>query len=235
MASQEEVAQLIQKGNACIHERKYEEAILHYTHAIKLDPNNHTVYSNRSMAFLKIKQYYHAYEDAMETIQRKPEWAKGYFRKAEVESAVFQYSDALLSYRLALELLPSDPTLIEAVKRTSLLKLENERANSQFPWVGAGLGIIIGVVIVIADQVWPSQPSISHPVLMALVTIVISLIGFSIAKGYRYMVECQRSGLLDPPIDLLKSVEKEKQSEKPSYHPRFTKAQGRQKLKKTKV
>lgn len=57
-------------------EQKYEEAMFHYTHAIKLDPQNYSLYSNRSFAFLKMHQYHFAMEDALMTIQLKPDWTK---------------------------------------------------------------------------------------------------------------------------------------------------------------
>lgn len=63
-------------GNASVKDQKYEEAILHYTHAIKLDPLNYTLHSNRSFAFLKVQQYYYALEDANETIKLNPSWPK---------------------------------------------------------------------------------------------------------------------------------------------------------------
>lgn len=56
--------------------QKFEEAILHYTYAIKLDPSNYTLHSNRSYAFLKVQQYYFALEDANETIRLNPSWPK---------------------------------------------------------------------------------------------------------------------------------------------------------------
>lgn len=63
-------------GNAAVKNQKYEESILHYTHAIKLDPKNYVLYSNRSFAFLKMQQYYYAMEDANETIRLNPKWPK---------------------------------------------------------------------------------------------------------------------------------------------------------------
>ena len=53
-----------ERGNACVKEQKYVEAMFHYTHAIKLDPQNYSLYSNRSFAFLKLQQYHFAMEDA---------------------------------------------------------------------------------------------------------------------------------------------------------------------------
>lgn len=52
------------------------EAVFHYTHALKLDPKNYSLYSNRSLAFLKSQQYYYALQDAVETIRLQPDWAK---------------------------------------------------------------------------------------------------------------------------------------------------------------
>lgn len=55
---------------------RYSEAVLHYSFAIKLSPNDPILYSNRSFAFLKLKQLYYANEDAEKAIQLKPDWAK---------------------------------------------------------------------------------------------------------------------------------------------------------------
>jgi len=57
-------------------DEKYSEAIIHYTHAIQDDSKNHLLYSNRSLAFLKMQQYYYAMEDAKETIKLQPIWPK---------------------------------------------------------------------------------------------------------------------------------------------------------------
>ncbi|PSN44163.1 hypothetical protein C0J52_17430 [Blattella germanica] len=118
MGNSEEVQELKERGNECVRKQQYAESIFHYTHAIKLDAQNYSLYSNRSLAFLKMQQFYYAMEDAKETIRLKPDWAK-------------------------------------------------------------------------------------HPLLMALLTIAIAMIGYGIARGFRYYVKCQREALLEPPIDLL--------------------------------
>lgn len=65
-----------ERGNECIKNGKFNEAILHYSFAIKLNPNEATFYSNRSLAFLKLAQLYYANEDADKAIQLKSDWAK---------------------------------------------------------------------------------------------------------------------------------------------------------------
>lgn len=68
-----------EQGNRCVKEGNYGEAILHYTHAINQDNTNHTLYSNRSLCFLKLHQYYYAMKDAKQTIKLKPDWPKVFF------------------------------------------------------------------------------------------------------------------------------------------------------------
>lgn len=67
---------LKQKGNNAVRSEKFSEAILHYSFAIKLSPNDPILYSNRSFAFLRLQQLYYANEDAEKAIQLKPDWAK---------------------------------------------------------------------------------------------------------------------------------------------------------------
>ncbi|KAK9507035.1 hypothetical protein O3M35_008865 [Rhynocoris fuscipes] len=239
-SSVDEVLEYKEKGNTCVREEKYEEAILHYSHAIKLDPKNYSLFSNRSLAFLKIQQYYHAHEDALEAIRLKPDWPKGYFRKGEVEAATFHFAEAMLSYRCALELIPNDPIVNEAIKRTTVLLNKEKKANEQVPWLGAGIGIIIGVVIVLADQIFTAKPAVTHPLLMAALTISVALIGYALAKAFRYYIGCQRKGLLDAPLDLLKEMKKtdndmNETKNVANNHHRFTKAQARLKLRKGKT
>lgn len=77
---------------------------------------------------------------------------------------------------------------------------------------------------------------------MALLTISIAMLGFAIAKGFRYFVKCQRKSLLEPPIDLCEDStsgkteadqsDNEKSGDK---HPKYSKAQARQRFKKGKT
>lgn len=70
------VEELKTKGNECVKNGKFIEAVLLYTQAIKMDPNNYALYSNRSLAFLKLDQHYLSLQDANETVRLQPQWAK---------------------------------------------------------------------------------------------------------------------------------------------------------------
>ena len=150
--------ELREKGNACVKEGNHVEAILHYSSAIKADPNNYAIHSNRSLAFLKMQQFYLAYQDAKRTIELKPDWAKGYFRKGEVEYATFHFDKALTSYTKAFCLQKDDRSLMDAMKRAARELKKDQRAEKQIPWLGAGIGIIIGVAIVLADYLVADKP-----------------------------------------------------------------------------
>ncbi len=64
------------KGNTAFQQGAYDEAIQHFSEAIKLDASNHVLYSNRSAAYASLKKYKEALEDANKTVSLKPDWAK---------------------------------------------------------------------------------------------------------------------------------------------------------------
>lgn len=64
------------QGNEAMKAGKHFEAMIHYTNAIKHDPRNHEYYSNRSLALLKVDQFYHARKDAIKAIELQPDWPK---------------------------------------------------------------------------------------------------------------------------------------------------------------
>ena len=68
--------ELKSQGNAALQSGKAQEAVDLYTEAIKLDPENHVLYSNRSAGYAKLNMFAEAYDDACKTIDIKPDWAK---------------------------------------------------------------------------------------------------------------------------------------------------------------
>lgn len=72
----QQVTILKDKGNAALNQGKFDEAIQCYSEAIKLDQNNHVLYSNRSAAYCKCGKYNEALTDAEKTVSLKPDWAK---------------------------------------------------------------------------------------------------------------------------------------------------------------
>jgi Flp pilus assembly protein TadD len=65
-------------GTKAFTAKDYKTAIEHFTEAIKENPTDHTLYSNRSASYYNINEGTQALEDAEECIKVKPDWGKGY-------------------------------------------------------------------------------------------------------------------------------------------------------------
>lgn len=95
------------KGNEAVRNQDFKGAIVFYSEAIRraenLSENGHILYSNRSFAYLKNKEYYYALADAEKCIEMHPGFVKGYYRKAEVLKSVSMFEEAVLNYGKSLK------------------------------------------------------------------------------------------------------------------------------------
>ena len=230
-----------EKGNVCVKEKNYKEAVVHYSNGLRRNPSDFFLYSNRSFAYLKLKQFYYALCDADRVIMERPEFVKGYFRKAEVLRETFQYDEALLNYGRALKLEPNNDVIISNCRLTAGLCNREMMMEKNVPWVGAGVGVIIGCTIVISDQ-FTKNPSVSHPILMVLLVMIAASIGYGIAKSFRYYLKFHRRGMIEPPTELSEDfliqdpndkIDDEEQM--PKKRNRYSKSQARQRFKKGKT
>lgn len=203
---QQQAEDLRLQGNECIKEGNFNEAVIHYSHALKQDPQNHFIYSNRSLAFLKLQQYYLAEQDAKLTIQLQPKWPKGYYRKGEVEFQAGHYQSALLSYGQALLLDPSNKEVQEAVSKTNEKLIKQRKEEKREPWLFCGVGTVLGILIVLADQFLTARPSIQNVFIQFLLVITFSGLGYIALKIFRYINKSQMKSLLEPPVDLLNEI-----------------------------
>ncbi|KAJ4842779.1 hypothetical protein Tsubulata_024920 [Turnera subulata] len=117
------------KGNEFFKAGNYLKAAAIYTQAIKLDPSNPTLYSNRAAAFLQLVKLNKALADAETTITLNPEWEKGYFRKGCVLEAMEQYDQALDAFQMALKYNPQSTEVSKKIKRIAQLAKEKKRAQ----------------------------------------------------------------------------------------------------------
>lgn len=240
-----EAVELRERGNACLKGGKFHEALLHYSHAIKRDPNNHLLYSNRSHVLLKLDQYYLALEDARKTIQLDPKWPKGYYRQGQVEMETGFFSDACISFTQALALQPHDPALLAAIQTAGASARAQRTGDQQLPYLGAGVGIILGVVLVLADLFLTAAPKLNHPVPQILLVLLVAGAGYGLCRAYRLFLAGQRRSLLEPPVDLLGGASDPDDSaaagdddsaDQPpaNRHNKFTKAQARKRYRNGK-
>ena len=74
---------------------------------------------------------------------------------------------------MAFRLQKDDRSLIDSMRKAGRELKKDQRADKQIPWVGAGIGIIIGVIIVLADYLIVDKPVL---VVMIIFWLLIQLI-----------------------------------------------------------
>uniref|UniRef100_A0A8C2CE86 Stress-induced-phosphoprotein 1 n=1 Tax=Cyprinus carpio TaxID=7962 RepID=A0A8C2CE86_CYPCA len=98
------------------HAGNVDEAVRCYTEALTLDPSNHVLFSNRSAAYAKKGDYDNALKDACQTIKIKPDWGKGYSRKAAALEFLGRLEDAKATYQEGIRQEPSNQQLKEGLQ-----------------------------------------------------------------------------------------------------------------------
>ncbi|XP_032514688.1 hsp70-Hsp90 organising protein-like [Danaus plexippus] len=223
------------KGNECVKDGKYIEAVLHYTHAIKMDPQNYVLYSNRSFAFLKLGQHYLSLQDANETVRLQPQWAKGYFRRGEVEAASELYDEAIISYTRALRLEPHNTKLMESIKNITKIQQNKIKNSHNVIWLSTCVGFIIGIIVVILDYTLTEKPTLSHPFSMVAFSMALAGVGWVLGKTATMMSALGAGKSIQPPPDLASHCCEEHEHTLPEKKNKYSKAQARQRYKQGKL
>jgi stress-induced-phosphoprotein 1 len=99
------------KGNAAFSAKDFPTAVTHFTEAIQYDPTNHVLFSNRSASYASMGKYKEALEDANQTVQLKPDWARGYSRKGAALHGLHEYEEAIEAYEAGLKIEPNNEGL----------------------------------------------------------------------------------------------------------------------------
>lgn len=104
-------------GNDCFKAQKYPEAVKHYSEAIKRNPNDAKVYSNRSACYTKLGALPEALKDANKCIEIDNTFVRGYARKGAVQFFMKDYHKALETYQAGLKYDESNQELLEGVRK----------------------------------------------------------------------------------------------------------------------
>jgi tetratricopeptide (TPR) repeat protein len=81
-------------GNKAFLQNDFKKAVEMWSIHLTNEAKDTKVYSNRSLAYMKLSQPLQALSDAEMVISLEPEWSKGYFRKGQALAAQFKYLEA---------------------------------------------------------------------------------------------------------------------------------------------
>ncbi|XP_052027394.1 LON peptidase N-terminal domain and RING finger protein 3 [Apodemus sylvaticus] len=97
-------SQLRHEGNRLYRERKVEAALLKYNEAVRLAPNDHLLYSNRSQIYFTLESHEDALHDAEIACKLRPMGFKAHFRKAQALATLGKVKEALREFLYCISL-----------------------------------------------------------------------------------------------------------------------------------
>ncbi|KAI3918318.1 hypothetical protein MKX01_041638 [Papaver californicum] len=106
-----------EKGNEFFKQQKYPEAVSHYTEALRRNPNDPKVYSNRAACYTKLGALPEGLKDAEKCIELDPTFPKGYTRKGAIQFFMKEYDKALETYQEGLKHDQNNQELMDGVRR----------------------------------------------------------------------------------------------------------------------
>jgi stress-induced-phosphoprotein 1 len=96
------------KGNELMTAGKIPEAIQEYCTAVRRNPTNVSLYSNRCAAYIKVMDLSNALKDAQKGLELDPKFVKLYLRLGNVYNLMKQYHKALDAYDQGLKIEPTN-------------------------------------------------------------------------------------------------------------------------------
>lgn len=121
-----------ERGNKHFADGKWQEAIEEYSEALKRNPKNYKVYSNRAACYTKLMAWNQGLEDCEKCLSFDPNFVKAYIRKGKIEHFLKKYHIALQTYETALKLDPKCTDLLEA-QRLTMQKINEENQSGVDP------------------------------------------------------------------------------------------------------
>ena len=119
-----------EEGNGFFKQDKFPEAVKSYADAIKRNPKDHTLYSNRAAALLKLGAYDDAIRDCDKCLELNPTFVKAFARKGAAYFFTKQYHKALQAYEDGRKLDPNHEECVEGRQRT-LMKIQEQASSGE--------------------------------------------------------------------------------------------------------
>ena len=126
-----------QRGNASYEQGNFAAAVKSYTTCLGMKVNNYVAFSNRAMAYIKLKEYGKAEKDCTCALSIDPMHVKSMLRRATAKNALGKHRSAIDDLKMALELdngnklaksdlIKSKEALRNAVNRAPMIKVLSE-------------------------------------------------------------------------------------------------------------
>jgi heat shock protein 1/8 len=139
-AQRAEANRLKDEGNKFFVAGDFPAAVKSFTAAIDLDGTNHVLFSNRSGAYLSLKDSAAALADAEACVRINAGWSKGYSRLGAALYALGRYPEAVAAYARGVGLDPTNSATMQ-----SLLSAQQAAAKAANPAGAGGDGDVDGV------------------------------------------------------------------------------------------
>jgi stress-induced-phosphoprotein 1 len=105
-------------GNKAYAAGEYAKAIDFYTDAIKRNPSNYKVYSNRALCYTKVCAWEKGMEDCDKCLSFDPKFVKALLRKGKILHFLKSYHKAMTCFQDALAIEPNNTDVMEAIRAT---------------------------------------------------------------------------------------------------------------------
>ncbi|NXN14445.1 TTC31 protein, partial [Indicator maculatus] len=131
------------RGNEAAQQGRYAEAVQVFTEAMRLNPQEHRLFGNRSYCYEKLQRYEEALRDAQESLRLQPGWPKGFFRKGKALRGLQRYAEAARTFEKLLHQDGANAEVASQLKACHALLLghaaaRNPSSTGNFPTLPRG-------------------------------------------------------------------------------------------------